>query len=45
MELRKSLRKRFDNVVNIDIKKIMKGGKEKEESVGEKPRRKKYEEC
>lgn len=27
-ELRRKLRKRFDNIINIDIKKITKGGRE-----------------
>lgn len=27
-EMRRKLRKRFDNIINIDIKKITKGGRE-----------------
>jgi hypothetical protein len=28
--MRRKLRKRFDNIINIDIKKITKGGREEE---------------
>jgi hypothetical protein len=34
--MRRKLRKRFDNIINIDIKKITKGGREE---VYEKPNR------
>jgi hypothetical protein len=32
--MRRKLRKRFDNIINIDIKKITKGGRDEENDAG-----------